>query len=323
MEPPKQFTPLGRRPTQIVSRTKTHFKINYAFSFLLQHKETGEQIFFHASHNNSTRLETNRLIKSKKDFVTFIDEINSRDHLADVQTERPNSEFFVERIMATSFYVYPIRSYNIGKPPSALPEYIQKIPNTVLSKFMKPAKNAANYDDNLCFFRALALFLKLTPIEKEAKKLLSSYYPNSEFWGVTIADLDNLEQFFSINIDVYSFEKKNVLLPVRRSEKYTYPTTMSLLLVEEHFMLIHNLNQLSRTFACSVCGKLFKKAYFMKKHVQVCPVSKEVCPGGVYRRNMSIFEKLERYGIETDLPLNYVYPFRAVYDFESFFKKHR
>ena len=89
------------------------FKINFSHSFLLKNKESGDLSFYHASANNHSALAFPRLINSKQEFLSFLQDIEDSDMLGHVQKERPSSGYSVENIMATTFYFYHL-GYPIG-----------------------------------------------------------------------------------------------------------------------------------------------------------------------------------------------------------------
>ena len=71
------------------------------------------------------------------------------------------------------------------------------------------------YNDNLCLFHCLALHRgnKITTLEKETLNLFRcycNYFQNlpTNFSGVTLAELDEIENLFHCNIMVYYLEEK-------------------------------------------------------------------------------------------------------------------
>ena len=65
----------------------------------------------------------------------------------------------------------------------------------------------------ICFFRCLAVFkgFKNQYCETKAKELFSQYITNFDvgtFNGVTVDDLIVIEDFFKINVTIYTLKKK-------------------------------------------------------------------------------------------------------------------
>ena len=76
-------------------------------------------------------------------------------------------------------------------------------------------KTGKMYDDNLCLFRCLALHRgnKITALEKKTLNLFRCYcnyfqISPTNFSGVTLAELDQIENLFHCNIMVYNLEEK-------------------------------------------------------------------------------------------------------------------
>jgi hypothetical protein len=59
----------------------------------------------------------------------------------------------------------------------------------------------------------------------------------------------------------------------------------------------------------------------MERHEKTCKGDKinEIYPGGVYKTQDTIWDSLAAHGLDVDV--NYVYPFTATYDIESYFDK--
>ena len=106
---PTQDFPDWRDYLRFLFNSQRHrFKINFSHSFLMENIETDELRFYHASVNNNAGLERPRLIQNHQDFEQFLQDIEDIDMLQQAQMQRENSKWSVSRIMATSFYVYPL-----------------------------------------------------------------------------------------------------------------------------------------------------------------------------------------------------------------------
>ena len=90
------------------------FKINYSHNLILRHKDTQELRFFHASVNNGKVLDTPLLINNRTDFDRFLETLRNTSLLDTALHNRPNTEYTVEAIPATSFYIYHLNSFSIG-----------------------------------------------------------------------------------------------------------------------------------------------------------------------------------------------------------------
>ena len=90
------------------------FKINYSHHLILRHKDTHELRFFHASVNNGKVLDTPLLINNRTDFDRFLETFRDTGLLDTALHNRPNTEYTIETVPATSFYIYHLNSFSIG-----------------------------------------------------------------------------------------------------------------------------------------------------------------------------------------------------------------
>lgn len=97
----------------LFSSQRSRFKINYSHSFVLRHKENGQLSFYHACSNNNPVLKRPAIINNRQDFLSFLSEVQSQDHLEYAQLARPNSRYVVEAIASTSFYVSHLHDFPI------------------------------------------------------------------------------------------------------------------------------------------------------------------------------------------------------------------
>ncbi|XP_070203679.1 uncharacterized protein [Littorina saxatilis] len=300
------------------------FKINFSHSFLLKNKESGDLSFFHASVNNHSVLQRPRLINSKQDFLSFLGEISDHDILEQVRLERPNSRYAVHTIMSSSFYVTPLTDFPIGCACGSLPDYITNTP--FLHKLQKDQNQHFPYTDGLCLFRCLALHKGASrhSLQKPTKTLFkqwAGHSPPVHFSGVTLFQLESIESEFKVNIDVFEFDENQTpvcLVPLRRSA-YKHSGVMRLLRYKDHFMYILDIDKLGHALACSKCGKLWSSLSQMNRHEQTCQGegSKETLKGGVYSPPQNIFQQLQNHGVQ--VATDFVFPYRATFDFEVFF----
>lgn len=153
--------------------------------------------------------------------------------------------------------------------------------------------------------------------------------PQTEFKGVTLVDLSDLEKLFEVNIMVYSLQPSArneedevpaeiVASLVRRSHRH-YTSTLYLNLYKDHFSYIKSLPLYSKSHQCKKCGKLWKHAWKFHRHEQKCEAKVKLrFPGGTYNSPPTIFDQLTDEGIEIPERLKY-FKFFATYDFEFMF----
>ena len=114
---PQTIHPIDLDTTLVDTIFKTQtkrFKINYSHHILLRHKETHALRFFHASLNNAEVLDTPLLINNRTDFDRFLETLRNTSILDTALHNRPNTEYTVETVPATSFYLYHLNAFPIG-----------------------------------------------------------------------------------------------------------------------------------------------------------------------------------------------------------------
>ena len=309
----------SRHLRDIFDRQTTRFRINVSNHLLLRNKLDGELRLFHASMNNSTLLETPYFINTRHDLDRFSALLRDTDIFNSARMVRPDTTWLVELCPSTCFYTYST-DFPIGCGFSELPQHI--INNKYIYTLQYNRSDSSLYSDNLCFFRCLALFrgASLRCLQMKTYKLLKQWYHNAvdDFRGVSISELPALEKLFRVNIDIFEYDDNKVLTPVLRSGS-EYNKTMRVLLYEDHFMYIVDIDKATHCFGCIKCGKLWKLCGNMKRHMKVCngDNTKVYFKRGVYTPSQTIWEILSSHGLDVDI--HYVYQYRATYDIESYF----
>lgn len=177
-----------------------------------------------------------------------------------------------------TFFVTKLRLHPIGRS-TLLPSFIH---NKAVVSLECDQKSGVPYNDNLCFFRCLAVHngCHTENLSRDTKHYFERYVQNRSsprpFCGVTLQELPELEKLFEVNIFVYTLEKaeadgecndsssqdntnyhdpSNVQITARLLQRShsKYNNTMYLNLYEDHFSYITNINQYSKSFSCSRC----------------------------------------------------------------------
>ncbi|BFZ20032.1 hypothetical protein BsWGS_23071 [Bradybaena similaris] len=323
--PTEDYSPDFRSLLMPVFEKQTcRFKVNFSHHLILRHSETNTLRFFHASMNNASVLKTPVLINHQPDFESFLTTVHESDPLSFALLSRPDTKWVVESVPSTSFYFYHLTDHPIGQPPADIPASLTH--NPFINTLQAEKQDGVRYTDNKCFFRALALSrgADIKALETPTGKLLNRWTraTESNFNGVTLQDLPALERLFGIKVDVFQFDAvTQALCPLVRSS-VTFKKTLRLILFKDHFMYIKNINLATRSIVCPKCGKLWKTLSQMERHEKTCSGThtKDVFSGGVYNPPQTIWEELEGHGVR-GLPVDYVFPYRATFDYESFFSK--
>ncbi|XP_071829770.1 uncharacterized protein [Apostichopus japonicus] len=86
---------------------------------------------------------------------------------------------------------------------------------------------------------------------------------------------------------------------------------------EDHFSYITDIEHYAKTFSCTQCRRLFTRNRNLTKHIPHCKEHVTYnFPGGVFALSVSIFDKLDKLGIEIPQHERY-YPYRITYDIET------
>ncbi|CAH3180046.1 unnamed protein product, partial [Porites lobata] len=200
-------TALREQLSRIFTDQPTVFKVNFSFGFILRNTETGVLQYHHPSANNHLVLEQPFLISSPDDLERLYQQIAEIDFLEWVRQQRPNSKWVVDLITNVTWFVWKIRDHPIGRG-KYLPGYIAD--NYGLDALENNVKTGKPYEDNLCFFRCLALHngCHTRNLERDTKYYYQQYRDaglgKKKFHGIKISELDDLEKLYGVNIQVYS-----------------------------------------------------------------------------------------------------------------------
>ena len=126
--------------------------MNLSFSFILQHRETGE-FRYHDAGNNNQIPNSPRLIRNQQDLENLLDHLAAKDLPSHMKDQRPNTTWVIERIVSLRIHLV-MTTYPLGNPPK-LPNYIKN--NRFIIGLEKDQNTAKMYKDHLCFFRCLVI----------------------------------------------------------------------------------------------------------------------------------------------------------------------
>ena len=283
------------------------FKLAVSFSYILLNKETGELVFYNASRNNQRLFDDTRLIKNEDDFKRLRDDILNVD-LQDRATY-PNTKFVYVKTTNVIFYLIK------------LPNYL--IHNKGLISLIKSRKTGKPYLDNLCFFRSLALFrgYESVNLERETKRLCKQYckfisVKYSEFEGITLDNLEHISKIFDIGVNVYiQKENRDTELVFRslKQDKIIY-----LNLFDNHFSYIIDFEKYSNRYRCIKCSTIYMHNGNFRRHLKTCNGgTRKVYCNGVFRLPETIFEQLERCGVNIPSQ-DRIFKYRIVFDCEVY-----
>ena len=331
---------LREQLNRIFSDQPTVFKVNFAFGFILRNTETGDLQYHHPSANNNLVLEQPFLVSNREDLERAIEEISSIDFLEWIRQQRPNSKWVVDLVTNVTWFVWKLRDHPIGRGKN-LPHYL--VENRGIDALENNKNTGKPYQDNLCFFRCLALHngCHTKNLERDTKHYYQQYreagLAKKKFHGVKLSELDELEKLYEVNIQVYNLapiqthgeeqeetkDKPDIAATLLRRSHRHYESTLYLNLYEKHFSYIKDLARYSKSFCCSRCGKYWKRTHNLRQHKKTCDGKVQLTyPGGAYHVPKTIFEELEDEGILVPEEARY-FPYRATFDFECYFDKEK
>ena len=248
------------------------YKLNISFGYFLQHSEIGEIRFYYPSQNGFI-FNQPKVISNEEDLQRVLQDVEEKDWLEYARNNKPNSKWRVLRLVNVAFHVYPLLDRPIGRGDKGkLPKWV--VENRGVDALEKNYNTGKVYEDNLCFFRCLALHqgCKVKNLETKTKELASQYFrtmedPNS-FTGVRLSDLLVLDKVFGIHTFVYCIdENRRVELIHRPALKVSkQDTPLRLNLYDDHFSYIKDLDTYSRCFVCDRCDVSFPKAHRLHRH---------------------------------------------------------
>ena len=296
------------------------FKINLSFSFILQHRETGE-FRYHYPRNNDQLLNSPRLIRNQHDLNNLLDFLTSQDFPSHLKDQRPNTKWIIERIVSLRIHLV-MTSYPLGNPPN-LPDYIKN--NRYIIALEKDENTAKIYKDHLCFFHCLAIakFGKTRHnCNLTAKELFKQYCEHfqvnpQDFKGIELIDFPQLETFYKTRLFVMFLKEDGSAKTIYLSQA-SFPTKIYLNVFQDHLSLITDIKMYSKQYICNSCQKVSTKMSNHLRHQSKCDANvKYVFPGGVYRNKLSVFEELEEMGVQVQEEDKYEKWF-VCYDFEAY-----
>ena len=131
----------------------TVFKLNVSFGFILRNNESRELQYHPSSRNNNQVFDAPFQISNAGGLQPVRDALQNLDVLEWVRQQRPNSKWVVDVVTNVTFFVTKIRGHLIGRDKN-LPHYI--VENRGIMSLDCDENTGKPYNDNLCFFRALA-----------------------------------------------------------------------------------------------------------------------------------------------------------------------
>lgn len=129
-------------------------KVNASVGCILRRKTDGNFRYFHSLSHNATLFDSPMLIKTVKDMRNFTTRLGAMGLEAVSSWRRPNAQGKLFVLTNLTTYIYKFSAVQrISAGSAALPARLMKDKNIL----MLSARNRVPFNDNLCFFRCLAI----------------------------------------------------------------------------------------------------------------------------------------------------------------------
>ena len=198
------ITLLNDKLDYLFKELKCAAKFNLAFVFVLKNIEDEMCRSFYA-HENSTNLKRAKLVCTQAVMTNLKHRMHKMDNVDTCTPERANTNWsFYKLIILTIFASLP-KDVPMGCKDTVLLETFLRNRNVNCLPCEKTTLQP--YNDNLCFFRALALPLHVNEkLEEETSKYFILFLNNKEegdvskFQGVHLTDIPKVEGLLHLKI---------------------------------------------------------------------------------------------------------------------------
>ena len=302
---------------EIFSRQNVSFRLNFAFGMLLQNIETDE-IRYYFPYRNTHIFQNPPMIRNYAEFESVLNKIRDLNVVESALKDRPDSKWKLVRITNIRYVVtltdFPLGCTELVEAPS----YLVKKKSVKLLLINENTRQPFN--DNLCLFRCLATYKKLSEdyVHQYYREWRDLKNITGDFPGVTIEEIPELEKYFEINMHIFHLDETDHATTLYASTQ-SFKDDLYMNAWDNHLMLISNLEQFCNKYSCSNCSQLFNRIDNYQRHVATCKGGHTLLkfPGKYYKDDKTIFDKLEEFGIKIEDPY---FEYFALYDYEAMLK---
>ena len=308
---------------RVLDKLKCAAKLSSALGFILKNIEDRKFRYFYA-HENNTLYEQSKLVSNKGDMAKLEEILKKTDVIESCTKDRSNTKWRFFKLTNLAIFAVLLRHIPMGCKDAVLPESLLRNHTVNCLTFEKNTRKP--YNDNLCFFRAVALHLFGNErLEEKTSKLFSRFLINStnpdlsNFQGICMDDIPSVEDIVRINIfkyDIDLIDGATVGELARRSIKM-YEKNVQLIQYNSHFCYVDKIHALFKAFRCPTCDTYFQKTGTLERHLVKCSERvKHIYPKNAYQLRETLFEKLDSFDIHyTDV--QNLFKNLAIFDFES------
>ena len=306
--------------SDIYSTENNSFKANLNFGYVIRNIITGE-FRYHYVSSNTLLFEHAITITNQRDIDKFVEKVFALDLANNYYLQRPSSAWILAALTNIQMCIYTLKDVPIGRPPIDLPDYIRN--SRAINSLVRDGNNR-EIKDNFCFFRCLSLHRgnsirclerSTKTLKRELENVTGLCYNN----GVQISHIPEIERTFEVSVNVYTLNIDGHADIIYLS-KLKFPP-MHVNLYKNHFCYIKNMNTFAKRFQCQMCEMIFDRNCSLSRHVKSCCTEQsEIYDGGKYKRDMTLFERLELAGYVVPKADRY-YEYVSCYDFEAMLVK--
>ena len=280
-------------------------KFILTFGFVLRKTEDGMCRYFYA-HENNTTMERSKLVCTQADMTNLKNRMQEMDIFDICTQERPNTKWKFYKPSILTIFASLLKDVPMGCKDTILPEELLKNHNVNCLTFERNTRQP--YNDNLCLFRAAALyFFGNERLQEETSKIFNLFLNNSEeghyskFQGVHLNDIPKVEELLELNIFLYEidFVDGELIGELCRRSFQKYEKSVKVLRYNNHICYVNNINALFKAFRCTTCDTFFSKTGNLERHLVTCSDRvKHIHPKNVYELRETLFEKLDAFNIK-------------------------
>ena len=155
-------------------------KANLTFGFILKNRKDGGFRYFYA-HENNTLLDRSKLVCTHDDLTILKIFLNKTDVIESCSAERTNTKWKSYKLTNLTVLAALLKDVLMGCKNAVLPEPLLR--NGTINCLTYEENTRQPNNDNLCFYRALALHLHSTQrLEGETSKLQNCSIYSSIKW---------------------------------------------------------------------------------------------------------------------------------------------
>ena len=276
------------------------------------------------AHEIKILKERAKLVCTQADMSNLKDRMQKLNFVDICSRETANTKWKLYKHTILTFFTSLLKVVPMGCKEAVLPEPLLGNCNVNCLTFEKNTWQL--YNDNLCWFGALALHLHSNrKLEEETSKIFKLFLNNGEerdpskFKGVHMTDIPKVEDLLQRNIFLYDidFADGELIVELRLRSVHKYEKSVKLLRYNNHICYVNNIKALFKPFRCTTCDTYFSKTGNLARHLVTCTDRvQHIYPKNVYALRETLFEKLDAFNIQYKSEQK-LFKNLTIFDFES------